>query len=224
MRRNVQPSRSSRTYVVPAGRSSTGSARMVAVDQAKTAAQTPKDTASTMSALAAPANATRAPAIAAPAKLAVRSTADASPVDALERDLGAAGEGRHERVLGAVAGSAQPAGDGDQREQHRERQLAGEVQQRDQPDHHHAQQVAGDRDAAGAEPVDQRPGQCLDHDQRQQLGEGDQAGLGGRARGGQHQPRDRDHRDAGAAQRDRVGEEEADQGRTAAHRSSTPAT
>ena len=48
--------------------------------------------------------------------------------------------------------------------------------------------------------------------------------LGGRARGGEHQPRDRDHRDAGATQRDRVGEEEADQGRPAAHRSSTPAT
>ena len=53
---------------------------MDAVDHANTAAQTPKETASTINALAGPTSATRNPAKAAPLKLAVLSTADASPV------------------------------------------------------------------------------------------------------------------------------------------------
>ena len=129
------------------------------VDQPKTAAQTPNETASTTSALAGPSHATRPPASAAPAKLAVRSMAADSPVDPLERHGGVGRQGWDERVLGAVARPAQGAADGHQDQQQREVQGAGQVEQRHQPDHDHAEHVAGDRDPACAEPVDERPGQ-----------------------------------------------------------------
>ena len=226
LRRKVQPSRSSWTYVVPAGRSSTGCARIgrggpredsraqaeghgVDDERVGRAGEGYQGTGERRTRKAGRA-------------LDRRGQAG----DALERHVGAAGERRHERVLGAVAGSSQPAGDGDEGEQHREGQGTGEVEQRDHPDHHHAQQVAGDRDPARPQTVDQRSGECLDDDQRQQLGEGDQAGLGRRPGGGEHQPRDRDHRDAGAAQGDRVGDQEPDERGTASgggpHASSPP--
>ena len=64
----------------------------------------------------------------------------------------------------------------------RERQQAGVVQQRDRADHQHRGEVAGDRDPAGADPVDDRSAEHLDQHQRQHLGERDQAGLRRRCR------------------------------------------
>ena len=178
-RRKSQPSRSSCTYVVPAGRSSSGLARMEAVDHANTAAQTPKEAASTTRALTGPTSATRKPARAAPPKLAVRSTAEASPV---VRSRGTAAWALRAgtkaclapslapRMPPATATSASSAG---------KLQCSREVQQGDHPHDNHAQQVAGDRNATSPQAVDHGARQRLHDDQRQQLGEGDQAGLGG---------------------------------------------
>ncbi len=71
-------------------------------------------------------------------------------------------------------------------------------------------EVADQGDPARSDPVEQRAAERLEEHERGDLRGRDEAGLGGRAGGGQHEPRDRDHRDPGADEGDALGRQATD--------------
>ena len=186
-------------------RAATGRVR-AGIAQASSSAETPNDAASTTSALAGPTTATRPPASAAPSIDAVRSTVELQPGDPLHRHAGGRREGRaSSRAFAASPGPRSAPATATRRGSPgttAARPRAGTGSRRPRPASP-SRSVIATRRAPTRSMIG--PPSTLSTHQRQHLGERDEAGLLRAAGRGEHEERQRDHRDPGADERDALG-------------------
>ena len=133
---------------------------------------------------------------------------------ALERHLGPLEQLGQHRLARRLAGRVEERSGEDEREQRGERQADRVVEDRDAEHGDAAREVGDDARAPVAEPVDDDAAERGGDDERKEREEADEAGLGDAAGRLEHEPGDRELREAVARDRDRIRGEEAEEGRS----------
>ena len=138
---------------------------------------------------------------------------------ALERHLGPVEQLGQDRLARRLARRVEERSGEDERQQRCERQADRVVEDRHAEDGSAAREVGDDARPPVPEPVDDDAAEGGRDHERKEREEADEPGLGNAPRRLEHEPRDRELRQAVARDRDRVRGEEAEERRSLLHRS-----